>query len=125
MCCTRPPYVSVATMFEISRYIVRTLACSDVVINLLRKFEPRHGYALLMSSSRSETRVQCSICLLWEHQNNCSRTRGQLFKHIRFKGHTADDTSRLETVVNRDGTRRMKQNVRPSSAEGLLDGDKY
>ncbi|GAA56999.1 hypothetical protein CLF_111978 [Clonorchis sinensis] len=37
------------------------------------------GYALLMSSNKSETRVQC-FPLVWTHRNNYARTGGRPFK---------------------------------------------
>ncbi|KAG5449919.1 hypothetical protein CSKR_103644 [Clonorchis sinensis] len=37
------------------------------------------GYALLMSSNKSETRVQC-FSLVWTHRNNYARTGGRQFK---------------------------------------------
>ncbi|GAA55768.1 hypothetical protein CLF_108949 [Clonorchis sinensis] len=37
------------------------------------------GYALLMSSNKSETRVQCFL-LVWTHRNNYARTGGRPFK---------------------------------------------
>ncbi|KAG5445494.1 hypothetical protein CSKR_100982, partial [Clonorchis sinensis] len=46
------------------------------------EFKPQHGqrYALLMSSNKNETRVQCFSPLVWTHQNNCSGTGGRFTK---------------------------------------------
>ncbi|GAA54099.1 hypothetical protein CLF_112168 [Clonorchis sinensis] len=81
------------------RSSVNTFACSDVKIQmrptcvggLVVTRSPRMsdvrgsnpgtatGHALLMSSNKSETRVQC-FPLVWTHRNNYARTGGRPFK---------------------------------------------
>ncbi|GAA54951.1 hypothetical protein CLF_106179 [Clonorchis sinensis] len=81
------------------RSSVNTFACSDVKIQMrptcvggvvitrsprmsdVRGSNPgtATGYALLMSSNKSETRVQC-FSLVWSHRNNYARTGGRPFK---------------------------------------------
>ncbi|GAA53587.1 hypothetical protein CLF_110579 [Clonorchis sinensis] len=78
---------------------VNKFACSDVKIQMrptcvggvvvtrlprmsdVRGSDPgtATGYALLMSSNKSETRVQC-FSLVWTHRNNYARTGGRPFK---------------------------------------------
>ncbi|KER31790.1 hypothetical protein T265_02022 [Opisthorchis viverrini] len=79
---------------ENSRSSVNTFACSDVIIQMCptcvcgvvvtrspRMSEVRGsnpgtaiGYALLMSSNKRETRVQC-FPLVWTHRNNYAQNR--------------------------------------------------
>ncbi|KAG5446974.1 Semaphorin-3C, partial [Clonorchis sinensis] len=81
------------------RSSVNTFACSDVKIQMrptcvggvvvtrsprmsdVRGSNPgtATGYALLMSSNKSETGVQC-FTLVWTHRDNYARTGGQQFK---------------------------------------------
>ncbi|KAG5452910.1 hypothetical protein CSKR_107457 [Clonorchis sinensis] len=81
------------------RSSVNTFACSDVKIQMrpmcvggvvvtrsprmsdVRGSNPgtATGYALLMSSNKGETRVQC-FPLAWNHRNNYARTGGRPFK---------------------------------------------
>ncbi|GAA57619.1 hypothetical protein CLF_112977, partial [Clonorchis sinensis] len=83
-----------------NRSSVNTFACSDVKIQMRPKCvggvlvtrSPRMsdvrgsnpdtaiGYALLMSSKKSETRVHCFPRLVWTHQNNYARTGERSFK---------------------------------------------
>ncbi|GAA48988.1 hypothetical protein CLF_102345 [Clonorchis sinensis] len=84
------------------RSSVNTFACSDVKIQMRptrvggvvvtsppRRSDVRGsnpgtatGYALLMSSNKSETRVQC-FPLVWTHRNSYARTGGRPFKRER------------------------------------------
>ncbi|GAA54090.1 hypothetical protein CLF_112149 [Clonorchis sinensis] len=82
---------SVGRAHRSHRSSVNTFACSDVKIQMRPTRSPRMsdvrgsnpgtatGYALLMSSNKSETRVQC-LLLVWTHRNNYARAGERPFK---------------------------------------------
>ncbi|KAG5441010.1 hypothetical protein CSKR_101240 [Clonorchis sinensis] len=73
MCCTRPPHVSVATVFEISRYMYIHNALLTRLLKILR--QPTTGFALLLrahqvaeNSSTAHDRFRSS----WDSSSRCS-----------------------------------------------------
>ncbi|KER22708.1 hypothetical protein T265_09269 [Opisthorchis viverrini] len=91
--------LSMSRAYQSHHSIVNTFACSDVIIQMrptcvgevvvtrsprmsdVRGSNPSTtiGYALLMSSNKCETRVQC-FPLVWTHLNDYARTEGRPFK---------------------------------------------
>ncbi|KAG5445169.1 hypothetical protein CSKR_103341 [Clonorchis sinensis] len=63
MCCTRPPHVPVATIFDISRYMYIRNALLIRLLKILR--QPTTGFALLgahqVSLWQNQTDLQISV----------------------------------------------------------------